>query len=143
MSRHTQRPMDERFWEVVEKTATCWVWTGHHDSSGYGSAYTTGRRYVLAHRWAYESVNGPVPRGLELDHLCRVRLCVRPDHLEAVTHLENMRRSSIATRTHCASGHEYTPENTRVHVKANGWSRRYCRTCEKRWAADYRARKAA
>jgi len=63
---------------------------------------------VKAHRWAYETCVGSINDGLQIDHLCRVRECVNPDHLQPVTHAENMRR---ARRTHCRRGHELTPEN--------------------------------
>ena len=81
-----------RFWTKVDKTETCWLWTPPLDDSGYGKFSVSGKK-VGAHRWAYEEINGAIPDGLQIDHLCRVRNCVRPDHLEAVTHLENVRRS--------------------------------------------------
>ena len=84
---------------------------------------------VYAHRFAYELAYGPIPEGLELDHLCRNASCVRPTHLEAVTHQVNMVRgkSGPGSKTHCPHDHEYTPENT--HVSPDG--RRYCRTCQR------------
>ena len=72
----------------------CWRWTGTRDRSGYGQMKYQGRR-PGAHRVSYELFVGPVPEGLELDHLCRSPECVRPDHLEPVTHAENMRRQSV------------------------------------------------
>lgn len=88
-----------RFWRRVEKTETCWIWTGAPDNSlGYARFKVRDakgeRDAVMVHRWSYEEVNGPIPDGLEIDHLCRVRNCVRPSHLEAVTHTENMRRAA-------------------------------------------------
>lgn len=79
-----------------------------------------------AHRVAYEEIMGPVPEGLELDHLCRTRSCVNPSHLEPVTHRENMNRGDVATRrkTHCPKGHPYDEENTGIY---NGY--RNCRAC--------------
>lgn len=118
-------PMPERFWAKVEKTDHCWLWHGAVSSyTGYGSIGHNGKTCV-AHRMAYLLVKGAIPDGLELDHLCRNRLCVNPDHLEPVTHLENMRRGALATRTHCIHGHEYTPENTYL-APAGG---RRCRQC--------------
>ena len=89
------QPTEVRFWRFVAKTDTCWLWTGA-TASGYGLFWD--ERQVRAHRWAYESEVGPIPEGLQLDHLCRVPLCVRPDHLEPVTGAENMRRMWLARR---------------------------------------------
>jgi hypothetical protein len=82
----------------------------------------------MAHRWAYEYSIGPIPEHLELDHLCRSRNCVNPEHLEAVTHLENMGRgiSHQKAKTHCPKGHPYSGENLYV-APSNG--KRYCREC--------------
>jgi hypothetical protein len=80
-----------RFWKRVAVTDRCWLWTGGLTATGYGQFHFHGRPRV-AHKYLYEFERGPVPDGLELDHLCRVRNCVRPDHLEAVTHAENIRR---------------------------------------------------
>ena len=82
-----------RFWSKVEKTPTCWLWRGGLHGHGYGQVRWDGRRQK-AHRVSYQMFNGPIPDGLELDHLCRTRACVRPDHLEAVTHRTNCLRGS-------------------------------------------------
>jgi hypothetical protein len=79
------------FWAKVDKSGDCWVWTSVMHR-GYG-VYGSRARRRKAHRWAWEFANGPVPAGLEIDHLCRNRACVRPDHLEPVTHAENVRRA--------------------------------------------------
>jgi len=106
----------------------CWFWTGANDGNhGYGRVRLNGQTRS-AHRSVYEHMNGDVPEGQELDHLCRNRQCVNPDHLEPVSHADNVRRGSAAERkaaqTHCKHGHEYTPENTSV-----SYGRRSCRTC--------------
>lgn len=135
-------PIEERFWSHVDKTPTCWLWTGSKDRQGYGTfgvgSRTDGtRRTVKAHRWAYERYVGPFPAGLEPDHLCRTPACVRPDHLEPVTHQENALRGLSALHPlACAAGHRLTPENTYFGPKG-----RVCRTCQRRNERAYRARK--
>lgn len=83
---------------TVDSATGCWLWDGHILASGYGQYKDRGRTFQ-AHRWFWERVHGSVPAGLELDHLCRVRACVNPAHLEAVTHTENCRRASYARLT--------------------------------------------
>jgi hypothetical protein len=111
----------DRFWEKVDKTETCWLWTAF-TRRGYGR-FRVGGAIVQAHRWSYELHAGPVAEGLELDHLCRNKACVNPDHLEPVTHEVNNERRVFTPRTHCPGGHEFTPENTS--------RRRECRTCHR------------
>lgn len=83
----------DRFWAKVEKSDSCWLWTGAlFPSNGYGALHLDGAA-VPAHRVSYELNVGPIPDGLTIDHLCRVRACVRPDHLEPVTQAENLRRA--------------------------------------------------
>lgn len=126
-------PWQDRFWDKVEKTATCWIWKAAQYPWGYGMI-NTGDRNMRAHRLSYEMVNGPIPKGLELDHLCRVPSCVRPDHLEAVSHKENMRRSMAGiisgqmqrAKKLCRNGHSYS--GTNLIIRKNG--RRECRTCK-------------
>lgn len=84
-----------RFWAMVEKTEDCWHWKGAISDPGYGRI-SVGNRLRYAHRLSYELNVGPIPDGLSIDHLCRVRDCVRPDHLEAVTLAENTRREMSA-----------------------------------------------
>lgn len=126
----------------------CWVWTGYVHPSGYAWARpprgTRGASWFV-HRFAYEAVNGPVPRGLVLDHLCRVRACIRPDHLEPVTSGENCRRgigpaALNARKTHCRRGHSLAGDNLLL------WSdgRRRCAVCTRDWyAARDNARRQA
>lgn len=122
------RPPDERFWEKVDKSQDCWIWTAGQTSAGYGH-WMIGRKNWKAHRYAWFLEHGSVPP--ELDHRCRTRLCVRPSHLEPVTHAENMARMVPADRlkTSCPRGHSYD-------VKDSAGKRR-CSTCEK---AQARAR---
>lgn len=120
---------EERFWAKVSKTETCWLWQGKDNGDGYGTLETEGRR-MYAHRYAYELLVGPIPVGLQIDHLCRVRHCVNPDHMETVTNKENTLRgenfiAQQARRTHCPKGHIYDLFNTRW------WQgMRFCRTCQ-------------
>jgi hypothetical protein len=113
----------------------CVLWTGYTDPQGYGRLSGYG-----AHRIAWVQKNGPVPEGMELDHLCRNRACVNPDHMEPVTHAENMRRSAPAVKARCINGHPYDEKNTYGRPARCG-SKRDCRTCGAERARRYRARK--
>lgn len=153
---------------TTEPAAKCIVWTGAVKGKGYGG-FWDGTRVRRAHRFSYELVVGPIPEGLQLDHLCRVRLCVNPAHLEAVKYEENQRRGlhgvlrgitrgarqqrAMRPRppqvpaTHCQQGHEMTPENTYLQPpsKTRPGGRRRCRTCRRaqRRLDRQRARSAA
>jgi len=115
----------------------CLRFQGAHDSEGYGRVGRQGRLYG-AHQWAWIVVNGPVPEGLELDHLCRVRDCTEITHLEPVTHQENMRRSEagyargaqLRAKTHCPQGHPYEGDNLYTS-DAHPASGRMCKECRR------------
>lgn len=108
----------------------CWVWQRHITPNGYGVISVNGKS-SSAHRTSYTLFKGRIPEGFQIDHLCKVRSCVNPKHLEAVTAKENVRRSNSyaqqeASRTHCKYGHEFTPNNIYKASQGNG---RNCRTC--------------
>lgn len=125
-------PVEMRFWDKVEKTATCWAWRSVVMSNGYG-VFSPGRprRRMLAHRFAYEFLRGPIPEGLDIDHLCRNRRCVNPDHLEPVTRQMNLLRGLNGNKTVCLRGHPYDEQNTRWQMRPDrlGGKSRECRTC--------------
>jgi len=142
-SMRTQLTLEERFWPKVDKNGPipparadlgpCWLWTASLTSNGYGQiGGGSGAAHYnkIAHRLSYAWLVGPVPNGLELDHLCRVRHCVNPSHLEPVPHVVNARRGEagkyLTTKTHCPRGHEYAPSNV---VISNGG--RACRECHR------------
>lgn len=113
------------FWGQVYRTADCWLWTGAVSMpQGYGH-FTWARGDYYAHRFSYELVHGRIPTGLHVDHLCGVRLCVNPGHLEAVTTREHTRRHR-STRTTCKNGHAWAPENLYVRPDTG---RATCRLC--------------
>ena len=120
----------ERLWAKVYKNSGdgCWIFTGSKRQRGYGAICLNGKS-VSAHRLAYELEKGPVPTGLEIDHLCRTHACVRVSHLEAVTHRVNARRgmagAHYAAKTRCPKGHEYA--GTNLYLYKDG--RRACRLC--------------
>lgn len=112
----------------VPHLGPCWLWRAGRKDSGYATFDVEGVTF-RAHKWYWEQINGPVPIGFELDHLCKIRHCVNPEHLELVSHYENVMRSSNimavhSRKTHCPSGHEYNLENTRLYQ-----DRRYCKLC--------------
>jgi len=120
---------------MVDPNSGCWLWTLSLKPEGYGSIKINGRSR-LAHRISYEEFVGPVPRGLQLDHLCRTRSCVNPKHLEPVTLGENIRRGDTgktararwASKTHCKKGHAFA-EHSYISVR-DGYNRRICRICK-------------
>lgn len=120
----------ERLLRLIHKTDDCWIWKGTvSQQHGYGHYGHTG---IQAHRAVYEAFVGKISEGLQLDHLCRNKVCVNPAHLEPVTARENTLRSNApsainAKKTHCDSGHEFTEANTYRWAKRP--RSRLCREC--------------
>lgn len=120
---------------VVDSVSGCWLWPGGQDRDGYGQVSWRhgGRSYSYrTHKVVFEYVVGLVPLGRQLDHLCRTRACANPAHLEPVTGRVNVRRgvgvaAINAVRTHCVSGHPFTPNNTYRRRRKGGG--RTCKTC--------------
>lgn len=159
MGRHV--PLRDRTLAKIAIPATpdaCWEWTASRDGHGYGQIGSGTKGKILrAHRVTYELWNGSIPmedghgRKFDLDHLCRNRACVRPDHLEPVTRGENVRRglASVVNReraasiTHCPQGHEYSEANTDRQPTRYGGISRSCRTCKRERKRARRARAKA
>lgn len=128
-----------RFWTKVDKSGECWRWKGAVTTNGYGSctnylAPAAERRTIHAHRLSLLIASVAMPAGLQVDHLCRNKLCVRPDHMEMVTQAENLRRRDWGPT--CINGHPWEHETT--HVRTNG--QRVCRPCMAAAARRFRGR---
>jgi hypothetical protein len=140
-SGRPRTPAVERFAAKIALTdAGCIEWLGTSLGHGYGGFFVGPRpgmrtTMVFAHRWSYEHHFGPIPDGMQLDHLCRNRRCVNPEHLEPVTGAENVRRAAV-TKTHCPQGHSYSGSN--LYVPPGGTSQRQCRTCIRNRARNRR-----
>lgn len=142
------RPAPERFWERVDRSGPrsehrpdlgpCWLWTGATTGSKEYGRFTVAKgQAVVAHRWSYEHLVGPIPAGLVIDHLCRVHRCVNPAHLEPVTTRENILRgvstvAKAAKQDRCVKGHPFDYVSPRQRV---------CRICQREASRRYKARK--
>lgn len=134
----------ERFldWSIPEPNTGCHLWLGDVTNSGYGRFWLNGKN-VSAHRIAYEFEHGPIPEGMQIDHLCNTKICVNVRHLRLTTATENLFAAhsnstarKFSTRSHCSSGHEYTAANTYFHGK-----HRHCRECNKQRMRQHRLRR--
>lgn len=145
----------ERFWTLVDKNGPvpeydhslgeCWIWNGPTTKLGYVKCVAVAGFTQQPHRASYILANGSIPSGLDIDHLCRVPACVRPNHLEAVTHRENILRGVSPTainarKTHCPQGHPYSGDNLRINTDGG----RKCLICHnaksRRWKLKQRAK---
>ncbi|MUN41494.1 HNH endonuclease signature motif containing protein [Actinomadura litoris] len=136
------KPLDERLWARIDADGPCWLWTGAKHRNGYG-AINRGRRGLgtaVVHRFVWELLVGPVPEGMDLDHLCRVRECCNPDHLQPVSRPDNVARGAYRAGAPRAfrCDHPETPANT---VRTG--RQRTCRTCKNEANRRYRARMKA
>lgn len=136
--------LPDRFWDRIE-VGDCWLWTSTHTPSGYG-VFRYQRRTHLVHRLIWETLVGAIPPGMHIDHLCRVRDCLNPDHLQPVTPAENNRRTvkgarglesgrQQRARTHCKHGHEFNERNTYWYA-----GHRECRICRNDAAKRHKLR---
>jgi hypothetical protein len=153
MPRLSMRPLDPEACAVklltpswatrTEQSGECVIWTGGTTNDGYGRTRVGGVG-VLVHRVAWVSHHGrDIPEGLLIDHLCRNRACVNPDHLDIVTNRENVHRGAFATATVCVNGHEYTSDSTYLTTTKWGGVRRICRICNAANVRRYKQRKRA
>jgi len=147
--KHKKNP-EEYFREKIDRNGPrvpgirgrCWVWTASVGSRGYGLFGIAGDKTYLAHRYAYERARGPIKAPLQIDHLCRNRLCVRPTHLELVTPRENVMRGNTraaenSRKTHCPLGHAYAGANLAFNSTGK---QRVCRLCRAAKTKEWRQR---
>jgi hypothetical protein len=130
--------IEERFFQKVNKTDSCWLWTGALSSTGYGSMGVQ-RKATSAHRLSYTLFKGQIPDGMIVCHSCDVRSCVNPDHLWIGTPSDNMKDmvakdrhgKSSRTQTHCRRGHDFNIYGFKTYTKKNGRVGRYCQECKR------------
>lgn len=147
--RLTPQLLINRFWNKVLFTTDCWEWQGWKKPDGYG-IIRFNHKNLRVHRVSYELQKNQIPDGMVLDHLCRNKKCVNPEHLEVVTHKENtMRGNGVSVvnmkKTHCPQGHEYTKENTYIRPNSKKHDRQ-CLSCRNKtnlgWRKYYNKRKS-
>lgn len=136
-------PASERFEAKIDRSGDCWIWTGHIRPNGYGAFHVDGK-LTSVHRFAYEYFVGPIPDGAHLDHLCRVRACANPAHLEPVSPRENVLRGQsphvqLFHEDTCKRGHPLVGDNVYIwHKRPN---QRGCKACRYQRVLDYQRRR--
>lgn len=131
--------------DLIDASGPCWLWQGRVEKTGYGRVYVGDTKWNV-HRLIWTMLVGPIPPGLVIDHMCRVRACCNPDHLRVVTQRENNAAAPGSPsamnikKVECVNGHPYDEANTGVSVYPNGRRARYCRACHR---DRYHARKRA
>lgn len=146
MPKPAEDPL-KRFFDqcIPEPNSGCWIWTGNIAvKSGYSRLMLKGRRLVYGHRFSYETFVGPIPKDLVVDHICRTRCCVNPEHLRVVTNKDNILcgigfAGLNAQKRTCPKGHEYSGDNIGYCIHRDGSVSRRCRTCrseasKRQWA---------
>ena len=143
-ARFGDERLPERFWNKVEPEPNtgCWLWSGADKRNGYGQITISGKK-LSVHRLAFTVLSGAIPAGLDLDHLCRVRCCVNPEHLEPVTRQTNLLRGQTyparnAAKATCPKGHAYD----RLVRRGDGSVGRGCRVCSRETNGKYRKNNA-
>jgi HNH endonuclease len=144
MARPVRETPEQRFWRKVAKTeGGCWIWLASLTGNGYGKfaacAGSRRKKWVQAHRYAYELLKGPIPEGFDLHHaVCETKRCVNPDHTVPLSHSEHCKISAqnLTNKTHCPKGHPYAGEN--LYLTRNGF--RQCRKCMKKSKREWKRR---
>jgi len=131
----------QRLLNRTDRTGKCWIWLGSCNDRGYGKMWD-GSRLSYVHRLSYEAFVGPIPNGLTIDHLCRNRQCLNPEHLEPVTNRENILRgegpsAKKARRTKCSGGHQLSGTN----LMQSRLPYRQCRICFNEWQRQYKRKR--
>jgi hypothetical protein len=155
MTKHAS--YEERFFQKVVKTETCWFWSGAYNSRGYGS-FSYNQKRISAHKYSYQSFVGEIPDGMYVCHSCDNKKCVNPQHLWLGTPKDNTQdmiakgrgafqqellHKQFQKRSHCKRGHDFAVVGYRYGTKSDGRKYRTCKECQKIKQREHRARKRA